>query len=134
MAAAQIFFLRGMQKSGTKWMGNLLNLHPRILCRGEYHFGVLDDAIKRWHQINGLTRSLGEAATQNLTAFIERSVTSNPSKPDIVWFGDRTPGEIDRGVLPDAPRIFLLRDGRDILVSRTYHYLRLGLQLPHCSP
>ena len=36
--AVQPFFLCGFGKSGTNWVGNLLNLHPRIMSVGEWHF------------------------------------------------------------------------------------------------
>ena len=49
-----IFFLRGHAKSGTNWLGRLLNLHPRIRCEGEFNFHHVWDGMDRfvnadWH-------------------------------------------------------------------------------------
>ena len=43
----RFFQLRGFMRSGTNWIGNLLNLHPHICCTGEYHFDVMDGEFRR---------------------------------------------------------------------------------------
>jgi len=43
----QVVFLRAYQRSGTNWMGNLLNLHPDIVCKGEFHFKSFFDSYLR---------------------------------------------------------------------------------------
>src|SRR5437588_9391909 len=39
------FFVRGHPRSGTNWVGALLNLHPRVNCFGEFHFEDIRNAI-----------------------------------------------------------------------------------------
>ena len=34
---SDVFLLRGFVRSGTNWMGRILNLHPDINCQGEFH-------------------------------------------------------------------------------------------------
>ena len=41
------------------------------------------------------------------------------------WVGDRTPREL-RPVYAGAPFIRVLRDGRDVLVSMTFHTMTVG--------
>ena len=42
--------------------------------------------------------------------------------PDAKWVGDRTPGRVQPGILIGSKVISLIRDGRDVLVSRAYHF------------
>jgi hypothetical protein len=44
----KLFFLRGHMRSGTNWVGALLNLHPRVYCKGEYHFERLAEPFETW--------------------------------------------------------------------------------------
>ena len=37
VATHEYFFVRGHPRSGTNWIGALLNLHPQINCWGEFH-------------------------------------------------------------------------------------------------
>ena len=39
------FFVRGHPRSGTNWVGALLNLHPQVNCFGEFHFEDIRNAI-----------------------------------------------------------------------------------------
>src|SRR6059058_5661183 len=41
----ELFFVRGHPRSGTNWVGALLNLHPQINCFGEFHFEDIRNAI-----------------------------------------------------------------------------------------
>jgi hypothetical protein len=54
-------------------------------------------------------------------------MTLKARKPGAHWIGDRTPRGL-RVFLQHAPYILIIRDGRDVLVSWTYHILR---QRPH---
>src|SRR3954470_6966991 len=40
-----LFFVRGHPRSGTNWVGALLNLHPQVNCFGEFHFEDIRNAI-----------------------------------------------------------------------------------------
>ncbi len=42
----KMLFLRGIEKSGTTWLVNTLNLHPQInIAKKEIHFQFIHDAI-----------------------------------------------------------------------------------------
>ncbi|MFN9877370.1 MAG: hypothetical protein ACK557_02725, partial [Planctomycetota bacterium] len=38
MDEKRFFCLRGFMKSGTNWLGSLLDNHPAVSCQGEYHW------------------------------------------------------------------------------------------------
>jgi len=127
----RIFFVRGHMRSGTNWTGALLNLHPRISCCGEFHFERLGAAFdhfceRRWLAEKGMP--VAEAARDMFAETIRRCIGAViPAKPHAMWVGDRTPAPIDR-LLPGAPTIHIVRDGRDVLVSWMFH--RLGMDQP----
>jgi hypothetical protein len=123
----RLFFVRGHPRSGTNWVGALLNLHPGVLCLGEFHFEELRRAVdslksQSWH-ITGqeplrteLELGLQDMVRRCMTAFRDR-------KPGAAWIGDRTPRPMNP-LLPGAPAFLVVRDGRDVLVSWTFHILR----------
>ncbi|QYU70861.1 sulfotransferase domain-containing protein [Leptolyngbya sp. 15MV] len=56
---------------------------------------------------------------------VKRSIlTLRDRKPAARWIGDRTPRGL-RVFVEHAPYFLILRDGRDVLVSWTYHVLRM---------
>lgn len=126
---AEVFFVRGHPRSGTNWVGKLLNLHPQIACIGEFHFEVFQDAMARFtgakhHQ--GSLPEVGRAAREGLRQLIRSSVLTAASdmpgkqRRQLRWVGDRTPREL-RPVYAGAPFFRIVRDGRDVLVSMTFH-------------
>ena len=127
------FFVRGHPRSGTNWVGNLLNLHPRISCTGEFHFETIYNAVHRtksipW-QLTGCEpiRSELEAAFGDM---VRRCVAAacRELRPNAVWFGDRTPSDLLYW-MPGVRYIWVLRDGRDVAVSWTFHQLRKGREI-----
>ena len=127
----RFFYLCGCWKSGTHWVQNILNLHPHVNMKGEYHFEVLLRAMDRfttphWHVGHGpIARRVAGSAMQNLVRRTMYSTTRD--RPEALWLGDRTPRHL-REVLPGAPMLWLLRDGRDVLVSWSFHWLRVEAQ------
>lgn len=127
-------FVSGHPRSGTNWVSSLLNLHLDCLCDGEFHFLIL-----RW-AMDGFTslpwylgalepqRSTAERAFQQLirecllTRAKERLEGSGRPIPAVL--GDHTP-RLFRVMIspPEARYIIIQRDGRDVLVSYTYHLL-----------
>ena len=123
---ARIFAVRGYMKSGTNWLCNLLNLHPQISCVGEFHWERINQAFGELLQrMDYLPRST-ELRNCCRTQFQELVTTAiqAANQPGALWCGDRTPGVIDWHNLPDARFFDIVRDGRDILVSRAFHLLR----------
>lgn len=128
-----IFFLCGHPRSGTNWMGAVLNLHPAIYCHGEFHLEALRHGVdylqgQHW-QITAKEplRSELERAYEDL---VRRCITAwcLPKRPEATWLGDRTPREL-RPLIPGTPHFLAVRDGRDVLVSWTFHLLRLGPEI-----
>ena len=124
----RFFFLCGFGKSGTNWVGNLLNTHPAVRCDGEFFFDTLrwgfDQFTKPDHHV-----AHGEpyrtVAEEGLHALVRNvMLCMRRDNPHATVLGDRSPREL-REILPGAPTIWLVRDGRDVVVSYTFHYLRL---------
>lgn len=122
-----LFFLCGHPKSGTNWVGAILNLHPRILCRGEYRFEALRQAFDRlernwWHVAHDEpVRAEAERCFRETVCRI--MLASLHFNPEARWVGDRTPRQI-APLIPGAPQVYVIRDPRDVLVSWTHQELR----------
>jgi hypothetical protein len=126
--AHDFFFVRGHPRSGTNWVGALLNLHPNINCFGEFHFEDIRNAIDNqqsqpW-QITAreplktvMDRCFEDMVKKAILTLVER-------KPEAYWVGDRTPRGL-RVFVEGAPHFLIIRDGRDCLVSWTFHVLRM---------
>lgn len=128
----RVFFLSGHARSGTNWVGGLLNLHPAIHIRGEYHFEFLllgfEDFLKHeWYVASG--GPARETAERCLIETVRRTILATaPEKPGATWIGDQTPRRIIP-LVPGARHITVVRDPRDVIVSWTYHILRCGPDL-----
>lgn len=135
-AGLSFFFLAGFGRSGTNWIGNLLNLHPHILCDGEFHFqhfySALDEFTRYDWQIGSRepVRSVAAASVERLVRDCLGAFAA--SKPGAHLIGDRSPRPL-RNLLPGARTIYACRDGRDVVVSYTFHHLRVG-QAHHFPP
>lgn len=124
--ALKYFFVCGHPRSGTNWVSALLNLHPKVLSKGEFHFDMLrramDDFLNPWWHAAAAEpmKSKAERGFQDLV----RSTLSGMSelKPRAEWLGDQTPRQLVP-VLPGSPHFVIVRDVRDVLVSLTYHWL-----------
>lgn len=129
------FFLCGCWRSGTHWVSRVLNLHPDIHIVGEFHFDHLMDgldrftATKRGHGVGGWYQGhkpyLAAIATESIQTLARRCVyRATRSKPNAMWIGDHSPRRLAE-LLPGAPNILVVRDGRDVLVSQAFHSLRV---------
>jgi hypothetical protein len=127
----EFFFVRGHPRSGTNWVGALLNLHPQVNCFGEFHFEDIRNAIDGLQKIPWQITAREPLKSELDRCFedlVRRSIlTLKSRKPAAHWVGDRTPRGL-RVFLEHAPYILIVRDGRDVLVSWTFHILR---QKPH---
>lgn len=127
-------------RSGTNWVGNLLNLHPDIACSGEYHLHRLFEGFDRISnpkkQPYGILMGsqLRLQATRDFERLVRRLIElgcNTLEKPQATILGDRTPCLLNRIVIRNAKRIHIVRDGRDCLVSSTFHFLRMtGTEYP----
>lgn len=133
----RFFFLCGCFKSGTNWVQNLLNLHPHASVRGEFHFEVLRNAVDQLTNVYwflGSKPRLREVAMDGSEAMVRRMVyASTRDKPGATWLGDRTPNPL-RTVIRGAPQIIITRDVRDVLVSWSFHHMRVDTEMGIAVP
>jgi hypothetical protein len=123
----RLFFLCGHPKSGTNWVGALLNLHPRVLCRGEYRFEALRQAFDRlernWWHVAHDEPVRAEAERCFRETICRMMLASLHFNPGAEWIGDRTPRQA-APYIPGAPLVYVLRDPRDVIVSWTHQEVR----------
>ncbi len=122
MERTRYFCLRGFMKSGTNWLGGLLNSHPQISCLGEFHWEeIMRPAYAR---IKNQTLYGDESFKRVTLRELERAIRrvlrrAAPREATII--GERTPTTLAPIILREAPHVTLVRDGRDVLVSRAFH-------------
>ena len=122
MNEVKVFFIRGFMKSGTNWLGSLLASHREITVDGEFHFHRVFDALNSVidkHQVYQKSEFLPVVRT-NFERFINDSL-QHIAEPGAKWVGDRTPHTLFPVLLPDSKHVTIVRDGRDVLVSRMFH-------------
>ena len=118
----KFFCIRGYMKSGTNWLGRIFKSHHQIDCVGEFHWESFFSALDiNAHRIAPKRKEhYLQTVRPNLELMIKRSL-SQFSSPDAHWIGDRTPTTISPISIHDAPHIVIVRDIRDVLVSRMFH-------------
>lgn len=125
----RIFFLCGHPRSGTHWMDNVIDRHPRASMQGEFRFEALwiayDDMTgKGWHAC--YREPMKSEAWRCFRQSIRQIVASqSEKKPGADWCGDRTPRAL-KVFLPGAPHFYILRDPRDVLVSWAHQEIKNG--------
>ncbi len=139
---ATLFFVCGHPKSGTNWVGALVNLHPSVRCRGEYRFEAIRrafDTLERqwWHVAHtGHVKAEAERCFRSSIVRImlaslwseehsDDSRSHSATEPQRIWLGDRTPRQIG-AYIPGAMNLYVVRDPRDVAVSWTHQEIREG--------
>ncbi|MBY0310855.1 MAG: sulfotransferase [Phycisphaerales bacterium] len=123
----RFFFITGCYKSGTHWVENILNQHPDVIVKGEFHLEALrrgvDELVDtRWY-LTARPRLRG-VIDDSYHAFVRRVMFAETrDKPTATWIGDRTPRLLQE-LLPGAPIVNIRRDGRDVMVSWNFQHLR----------
>ena len=124
MSGRTYFCIRGYMKSGTNWVCRLLNLHPDIHSSGEFHWWKYFDT---YNENNRVFQNLANQEKED--AVVRRALekmtveTMDYLAPEEAKFvGDRTPHTLHPIVIRNAPHISIVRDCRDIIVSRMFHY------------
>ncbi|MDG2013028.1 MAG: sulfotransferase domain-containing protein [Pirellulaceae bacterium] len=133
----RFFAFRGFMKSGTNWVCKLLNLHPQISCIGELHLqsiyetvqadmrrlSIMENRLLQQHD-HGTPLEHGSQVRQvvraNLQAMLRKTLT-DLADPQATVIGERTPHTLQPLIIKDAPQITLIRDARDVLISRFFH-------------
>jgi len=143
-----VFFVCGAPKSGTTWLQRILDAHPEVCCSGEGHFverftGPLARVLNAYNtQLTMETEQVyeGEPVYKPVDqseldelgrAFIMRRLTSR-AEPGVRWVGDKTPRYTHQlpmlnRLFPQSRLINIVRDPRDVAVSRMGHSRRIGL-------
>ena len=144
----QIFFIGGVAKSGTTWLQILLDLHPKISCKGEGHFPnqfapLLRRAIDLkneyissknasiFKEIRGYPQYTEEHFLYLLTSAITLLLHEQTQYKSVEAIGEKTPDNICFFPLLDtifsrAKFVQVVRDGRDSGVSGWFHNLRVS--------
>jgi hypothetical protein len=132
------FFIFGHARSGTTLLMRLVRLHPEVHCNYQAHFFTRYPLLKllvntpdaeewlarksnRWNQGRDLSPLILRAAAD---VILERDAAR--AGKSIV--GDKSPSSTIHGqavrdmhaVYPDAKLVYIVRDGRDVLVSERF--------------
>lgn len=132
------FFIYGHARSGTTLLTRLIRLHPEVHCNYQAHFfsrkpllhslvdspeieGWLTRRSNRWNQ----GRDLSPLVLRATADFIMERDARRVGKTIV---GDKSPNSLLDGeavrlmqqVYPDARLIFIVRDGRDAVVSHRF--------------
>lgn len=132
------FFIFGHARSGTTLLARLIRVHPDVHCNWQAHFftrppllsGVLADKrfeawlarpSNRWNR----GRDLSPVALRAMSDYILERDAVKEGKSVV---GDKSPNVILGGeavremhrIYPDASLIYIVRDGRDTLVSHRF--------------
>ncbi len=118
----RFFCFRGFMKSGTNWVGNLLNLHPDISCIGELHLHSLFQTMQA--DLRSLPIMIDQQVRHVLRGNLQsmfRQTLVDLADPEATVIGERTPHTLAPLTLKCVPQITITRDGRDVLISRMFH-------------
>jgi len=135
------FFIFGHARSGTTLLMRLARLHPEVHCNYQAHFFTRRPLLKslvdtpeteewlgrksnRWNQGRDLSPLVLRAAADFI---MEREA----AKAGKMIVGDKSPSSTIHGqavrdmhaVYPDAKLIYIVRDGRDVLISERFRNL-----------
>jgi hypothetical protein len=132
------FFIFGHARSGTTLLMRLARLHPEVHCNYQAHFFTRQPLLKslvntpeseewlarksnRWNQGRDLSPLVLRAAAD----FIMERDAAREGKRIV---GDKSPSSTIHGqavrdmhsIYPDAKLVYIVRDGRDVLVSERF--------------
>lgn len=140
-----MLFFGANRRSGTTWLASILNAHPEVSCRNEGWLltdkdGSADkwldkNSVDRWCMLKAprgtYVRHLGAAGVERalrrgmVRELVKQAVLAEGWKDysKLKWMGDKTTThycthvEFLHDVFPDARYLYMLRDGRDVVVS-----------------
>jgi len=132
------FFIFGHARSGTTLLMRLVRLHPEVHCNYQAHFFTRTPLLRslvdtpeaeewlkrksnRWNQGRDLSPLVLRAAAD----FIMEREAAREGKRIV---GDKSPSSTIHGqavrdmhtVYPDAKLVYIVRDGRDVLISERF--------------
>ena len=132
------FFIFGHARSGTTLLMRLVRLHPDVHCNYQAHFFTRQPLLKslvntpeaeewllrksnRWNQGRDLSPLVLRAAADVI-------LECDAARAGKMIVGDKSPSSTIHGqavrdlhaVYPDAKLVYIVRDGRDVLVSERF--------------
>ena len=132
------FFIFGHARSGTTLLMRLARLHPEVHCNYQVHFFTRQPLLKslvntpeteewlarksnRWNR----GRDLSPLVLRSAADFIMERDAAREGKMIV---GDKSPSSTIHGqavrdmhaVYPDAKLVYIVRDGRDVLISERF--------------
>ena len=121
MPERRFFCLRGFMKSGTNWLSSLLGSHHDIECVGEFHWHPIVETLEANFAAQPIYQDLDfrEQTRERFEEMVRQCLMLKA--PGATVIGERTPHTIEPFVLRGVPYISIVRDGRDVLVSRAFH-------------
>lgn len=141
------FFIFGHARSGTTLLARLIRLHPDIHCNWQAHFFtreptlyslVADPEVKEWlsARSNRWNRG-GDLSALVMRASSDFILESEARRLGKSVVGDKSPNNqlkgksvsLLHGIYPDAKLIFIVRDGRDTVLS---HRFQGFIDFPNC--
>jgi hypothetical protein len=154
----KLFFLGGHLKSGTTWVERILDAHPRVVCKGEAHFGnLLEPAVRealasynsqitkkgnwarhRRESTQGIPTPMYSFTAKDLDVVFARAIQLMLLKWDVTeeidCVGEKTPGNSQyfdrlRKLFPAARFVYVVRDIRDVAVSGWFFNLTVNPKL-----
>jgi hypothetical protein len=124
------FFIFGHARSGTTLLTRLVRLHPQVHCNYQAHFFTRSN---RWNRGSDLSPVVLRAVSDYI---MERDARRVGKDNHGCLVGDKSPNSLLNGeavhllwkVYPDARLVFIVRDGRDAVVS---HRFQAFVDRPH---
>jgi hypothetical protein len=132
------FFIFGHARSGTTLLARLVRIHPEVHCNYQAHFftrpPLLQDLVSDLEVGKWLTRSSNRwNRGRDLSPVVMRSVSDFILERDARQVGksivgDKSPNSLLNGesvrllfnIYPDASLVFIVRDGRDAVLSHRF--------------
>jgi hypothetical protein len=132
------FFIFGHARSGTTLLARLIRLHPEVHCNWQAHFFTRPPLLRGMVANSEVIQSLNnrsnrwnngeEIAPLMLRAAADFLMEREARREGKSVVGDKSPNSLLDGqavrelyaIYPDARLIYIVRDGRDVLVSHRF--------------
>jgi len=134
----QKFFIFGHARSGTTLLARLVRLHPDVHCNWQAHFFTREPFLKSLVDTPEAAEWLGRKSNRwnggrDLSPLVLRAAADLILERDAARegkriVGDKSPSSLIHGqavrdmaaVYPDAALVYIVRDGRDVLISERF--------------